>query len=195
MNLTKHAHKLIDEHFPSIGRHITFAVDATCGNGSDSLFLAQRAEKLLSFDIQKEAIERTQQLLSTEQSECQIEYILNSHEHLLKEVQHRNLQDTGNIVDVVMFNLGFLPKSDDLSITTTLSSTVLAVKQATACLSDHGVISILCYRGHKNGPEEFNAIKQFLESLDPMNWQVSEYLSAKPTETTPVLLFIKQQIT
>ncbi|MGH1429133.1 MAG: tRNA (mnm(5)s(2)U34)-methyltransferase [Arenicella sp.] len=196
MNLTKHAHKLIDEHFATLKDGIFLAIDATCGNGGDSVFLAQRSEKLLCFDIQHNAIKATQQLLSAQPLPCHVEYILNSHAHLLKEVQlrqhpHDNKINSG--VDVIMFNLGFLPKSQDLSITTTRSSTLKAVKQGMTCLSERGVISILCYRGHQQGPEEFNAVKQFLDSVDAEQWQTSEYLSANPTQTTPILLFIHRK--
>ena len=34
-------------------------IDGTCGNGNDTLFLAERTQKVYGFDIQSQAIENT----------------------------------------------------------------------------------------------------------------------------------------
>ena len=39
-------------------------VDATMGNGHDTLFLAQLARKVYAFDIQEQAVEKTRQRLA-----------------------------------------------------------------------------------------------------------------------------------
>lgn len=198
MNLTKLAHDLIDDHFDiseqeeNAKKHqpIGIAIDATCGNGNDSAFLAERANQLLCFDIQSRAITQTQQLLATKQFDCAVECIETSHENLLEQATRRGIN---NDVDIVMFNLGFLPKSNNLEITTTQNSSVQALKQSMQCLSNRGLISLLCYRGHPGGPEEFDAIKALLEKAkrdDNKTWQVQQFDSAKANDTTPVLLFL-----
>lgn len=191
MNLTKLAHDLIDNHFDTSESNrfqiIGIAIDATCGNGNDSLFLAERASRLLCFDIQSKAIAQTQQHLTTKKFDCVVEYIEKSHENLLEEAVRRGIDKD---IDVVMFNLGFLPKSDNLDITTTKTSSVQALTQSMHCLSNNGVISLLCYRGHLGGPEEFEAIKNLIAKADETTWQVQQFDSAKSNDTTPVLLFL-----
>ena len=39
-------------------------VDATMGNGHDTLFLAKLAKKVYAFDIQEQALEKTQERLN-----------------------------------------------------------------------------------------------------------------------------------
>ena len=196
MNLTKLAHDLICENFgidpvaqPDISnKKITNAIDATCGNGNDSLFLAGHSKHLLCFDVQAEAIKRTRELLTHETVDCSIEYLHVGHENILKQATERQINSQ---IDVVMFNLGFLPKSDDQHITTTQTSTVEALQQSMQCLSGNGVISILCYRGHNGGPEEFEAVKTLIDQANGC-WQFQQFDSAKATDTTPVLLFLKK---
>lgn len=53
-----------------IKQHIqddSIVIDATCGNGHDTLFLAEQVPngKVFGFDIQKEAIEHTKEKNST----------------------------------------------------------------------------------------------------------------------------------
>ncbi len=196
MNLTQQAHDLICENFgidpmvksDSCSKKITNAIDATCGNGNDSLFLAEHSKHLLCFDVQAKAIKRTRELLALETVDCSIEYLHMGHENILKQATQRQINSQ---IDVAMFNLGFLPKSDDQHITTAQTSTVEALQQSMQCLSGNGVISILCYRGHDGGPEEFEAVKTLIDQANDC-WQFQQFDSAKATDTTPVLLFLKK---
>ncbi len=196
MNLTQLAHDLISENFNidsssqsnNVSKKITYAIDATCGNGNDSLFLAEHSKYLLCFDIQAEATKRTQALLAPESLGCSIEYLEMGHENILEQVTARQINSQ---IDVVMFNLGFLPKSDHQHITTSQTSTVQALQQSMQCLSNNGVISLLCYRGHDGGAEEFDAVNASLKQTGD-DWQIQQFDSAKATDTTPVLLFVKR---
>ena len=84
-------------------------VDATCGNGGDTVFLCKLGGKqgrVLAFDIQPAAIEATRARLAREGiagSRCRL--ILDSHANLLRYVQPGS-------VDIVMFNFGWLPGAD-----------------------------------------------------------------------------------
>ena len=44
----------------------SIVVDATMGNGHDTAFLAKRAGKVYAFDIQKQALDKTSQLLESQ---------------------------------------------------------------------------------------------------------------------------------
>ena len=62
-------------------------LDATCGNGNDTLALAKLVGVegfVYAFDIQKVAIENTRQLLEDNKLSDRVELILNSHENIDK---------------------------------------------------------------------------------------------------------------
>ena len=59
------------------------AVDATCGNGHDTLFLAKlRIESIAALDIQPEAIENTRNLLAQHHLSDRVFLHHQSHEYL-----------------------------------------------------------------------------------------------------------------
>ena len=100
--------------------------DATCGNGHDTLRLAKMGpSKLYAFDIQPDAIENTRRLLISEGFGPQlkdgtIELIRDSHENMRDHIGKS--AHTAAPVDVIIFNLGYLPGGDK-HITTGESST------------------------------------------------------------------------
>lgn len=195
MNLTKRAHQFINDHFAD--KAINIAVDATCGNGHDSLFLAKRATHLFCFDIQPAAIQNTQALLESESQStplnCVTTFIQDSHSNLcshLRKNSDEHADQFARKIDIAMFNLGFLPKSADLKITTEASSTATAIQQAMQCLATNGLISILCYRGHPGSVAEFKAVQKVINSLDQTAWRCQQFDSIRPNESTPILLLL-----
>ena len=62
-----------------------FCIDATMGNGNDTLLLSRlcgSSGRVLSFDIQKQALTNTEALLNKEQLPKNYTLILDSHEHM-----------------------------------------------------------------------------------------------------------------
>ena len=55
-NINTVNHRWIRETF----EHVNLAVDATCGGGNDTVFLAGLADNVLALDIQLEAVRKTQ---------------------------------------------------------------------------------------------------------------------------------------
>ena len=86
----------------------SIVVDATMGNGHDTAFLAKRAGKVYAFDIQKQALDKTSQLLES-QGLANAELILDGHETLDKYVKEP--------ITAAIFNLGYLPSADKSLIT------------------------------------------------------------------------------
>ena len=79
-------------------------VDATVGNGNDTLFLCQlvgEKGKVIGFDIQDVALERTREKLSENNMLDRVILINSGHENL------KDYIDSG--VSAIMFNLGYLP--------------------------------------------------------------------------------------
>ena len=134
------------------------AVDATVGNGHDTLFLAQCVGpkgKVIGFDVQQQALDNARHRL--QDSEVSINLHCVGHEEMDSYVQHR--------VAAVMFNLGYLPGSDKSTITQT-ETTLLALGKALALLECGGLLSVMCYPGHAGGDVESHAVTGFFENLD-----------------------------
>ena len=101
-------------------------VDATAGNGNDTQFLAEHVGEnghVFAFDIQQAALDSTAARLG-ELNE-RVTLILDSHDNVEQYVD-------GQIGGAV-FNLGYLPHSEDLSIVTKPDSTIKAIHQCSAC--------------------------------------------------------------
>lgn len=127
-------------------------VDATAGNGHDTLFCATLAKHVYAFDIQKEAIDSTK---ARTLGLSNITYIHDSHAHLAKHI--------APFIDGIIFNLGYLPSSDKSKITQS-ESTLSACNQALELLSDGGFILITCYLGHPGGASEADDVKQWIDT-------------------------------
>lgn len=183
MPLTKRAHKLIEDHFkdPDIPRNL--AVDATCGNGLDTEFLAQMGfEQVIAFDIQERAATITRARLKNA-GLTNVGLILDGHETMGRHIASE--------IDCVMFNFGFLPQGDE-SIATHKTSSLVALSYATRLLSKTGIISLLCYPGHRQGKEETRAIQKWLAALGS-DWKIRAKASKDPTPDTPILYAITRK--
>ena len=125
-------------------------IDGTCGNGNDTLFLAERTKKVYGFDIQALAIENTQKRCAHLNN---IELFQMSHADM-KEVIHES-------IDCAIFNFGYLPKADP-TIITQPDSSLKAVQAAWDLLNPHGVLVLCCYVGHAGGQDETDVIDQWI---------------------------------
>ena len=179
MSLTQLAHKLIRAH--ALQGNKNLAVDATCGNGHDTEFLAKLGyARVIGFDIQAQALAATKDRLH-KAGLSNVHLIHQGHEHLLRNIKHP--------VDCFIFNFGYLPSADK-RITTTKVTSIQALGAATSLMADGGMMSLLCYPGHPSGAEETNAIQHWLDALDS-RWQITTHLSDNPNKSTPVLYFLQ----
>ena len=138
----------------------SIAIDATCGNGFDTLFLARQVGStgvVYGVDIQERAIETSQKKLHEADLLHQCRLVVGSHSHLRSIVDPVH---TGRI-SVVMFNLGYLPLGDKF-IVTKPETTIAALEQAIELVRPGGLVSILAYPGHAGGLEEANCIAQWV---------------------------------
>lgn len=182
-NLTVFVHERLRRHL----NKGDIAIDATVGGGFDTVFLAEGVGeygKVYGLDIQEEAIRRTQRVLKKNQLLERVELFVAGHQHMLNILPETLIGK----VAIVMFNLGYLPNGDDRSIVTEASSTVDAIRASLKYIQKEGVISIVAYKGHSGGAEEFMAVKNFLKELDP-----KRYIQASmPTNKNgPEWLFLK----
>ncbi len=145
----------------------SLAVDATCGNGGDTVMLATLVGnngKVFGFDIQKEAILNTKNKIEAEGFSSRVSLFLDGHENMEQYLEHQT-------VDAFVFNLGYLPKGDH-SIHTKGETTVKALAIALKHLSPTGVIALSIYHGGDSGFEERDAVLAYLESLDSHQYNV-----------------------
>jgi predicted methyltransferase len=151
------------------------AIDATVGNGFDTLFLAQWIGSqgvVYGVDIQADAIQATHHRLEKEGMLGRTRLTIQSHSELMEVVDPAHVGE----VAVVMFNLGYLPFGNK-SIVTTASTTLAALCQAKEMLRPGGLLSILAYPGHLGGSEETQQITAWVhgnsESFDVERFQDS----------------------
>ena len=165
------------------------AVDATAGNGKDTLWLAKQVGetgKIYAFDIQEQALARARERLK-EQGQGLLERILwiqESHEHL----QHYVSPPVG----AVMFNLGYLPGSDQRIITKP-ESTIKALKDAWGLLKTGGVVTLVIYTGHPGGEEEKEAVYSHLQELSLEHFSIVEYSFLNSKESPPRLVAVERK--
>ncbi|RCW51523.1 MULTISPECIES: class I SAM-dependent methyltransferase [unclassified Halanaerobium] len=159
------------------------AVDATAGNGYDTLFLAELVKEkgtVYSFDIQDEAVANTIKLLNDYSFLDRVRIFNDSHENIDNYLEETN-------VSAVIFNLGYLPGGDK-TIKTKASSTVTAVKKSMNFLKKGGIIVLVVYSGHRGGVEEKEAVLNFLKDLNYKRYNVIKYSYLNQPDFSPELL-------
>lgn len=140
------------------------AIDATAGKGRDTAFLAQTVGPtgwVHSFDIQPDAINSTRNLLEVSGLINRVTLHERSHAELTESLpdSHR-----GKIA-VAIFNLGYLPGSDQ-KIITQPESTAIALESALTELKSGGRLICVAYTGHPGGKEESDVVQTFAESAE-----------------------------
>ena len=141
-------------------------VDATMGNGHDTVFLAELAGeqgKVYAFDVQAQALVATRNRLEKKQLLDRVSLILDSHENMAKYVSKG--------VQAISFNLGRLPGSD-FSVYTQAKSTIAAIEAGLLLLKPGGLISLAAYWGDEICRQEYFAVRQYLETLAPERAEV-----------------------
>lgn len=163
-------------------------VDATAGNGYDTLFLAERvgpSGRVYAFDVQKKATAQTYKNLKEQNLQKQVILLRESHEHLSYFVREK--------VNVIMYNLGYLPGGDQ-RVTTKHDSTLESLKQALQLLTPGGIISIVLYPGHREGAEEKEKVIPFCKELDPIQYVSLNTCLLNREHNPPELAVIQKRI-
>ncbi|NBC19165.1 MAG: methyltransferase domain-containing protein [Bacteroidetes bacterium] len=167
------------------------AVDATVGNGHDTLMLADAVGPegtVLGFDVQAEALHATRDRLRAAGVADRVRLIQAGHETLLDHLP----DDARGAVQAVTFNLGYLPGAADKSVITRPDTTLAALEAATEVLGPGGMITIVLYTGHPGGPEEADAVRARAQTLDQSHWAVLSYQFVNQRGAPPALLAIER---
>ena len=163
--ITEFIHFLVENTYKD--KNELVFIDATAGNGFDTLFLSNLIKDngfVYSFDIQEEAINRTKNLLENSPY-SNYELILSSHENVLEYIKD-------NQIDAALFNLGYLPNSNK-QIKTNYNTTIKAINNIMSRLKKHGRIYICAYILQDNG-EEANYIIDYVSALSKKEYNVMQ---------------------
>ncbi|WP_100399939.1 class I SAM-dependent methyltransferase [Bacillus sp. FJAT-44742] len=167
------------------------AVDATAGNGHDTLYLAERtgeSGRVYSFDIQPEAIQSTKERLKKAGLEGHVTLLQQSHckaADVIPNSEHSKLK-------AAIFNLGYLPGGDK-TITTSPQTTITAVKNLLRIMPDGGLIILVIYHGHAEGQIERDKLLSYTESLDQQEAHVLRYQFTNQMNNPPFIVTIEKR--
>ena len=156
------------------------AIDATCGNGHDTLWLAERFGKVYAFDIQEEAVETTRERAGSLDSGNVIVFCT-GHQHMAEYVHEK--------AALIMFNLGYLPGGNK-NIVTGTETTLEAVRAALSLIKKDGLLCITMYPGHQQGAEEKEALLRMAAGLDKGIYHCVRTDMVNQPDTAPEILFI-----
>lgn len=168
-----------------------FAVDATCGNGYDTVRLAGAvgaAGKVLAVDIQRQAVEATETALEARGLANTV-------------LRQANFKDLAKLVSetfpgqepaAVVFNLGYLPGGDK-GITTGAEDSCAAVKEALNLICDNGIVTVVLYSGHEEGAREKEAILRFARELSAKSYHVVYTNMLNQKNAPPEILWITRK--
>ncbi len=167
------------------------AVDATAGNGHDTLFLAELVGengRVYSFDIQQEAIDNTRKRLQQHGLEDRCILIRDGHENIPSHIP----QTFRGRIKGAVFNLGYLPGGDK-SIVTKPETTIRAVEGLLDILAPGGIIVLVVYHGHPEGKRERDELLPYVSQLDQKLYHVLRYEFINQKNDPPFIIAIEKR--
>lgn len=162
-------------------------VDATAGNGNDTLFLARYTPPeatVWAFDIQPTAIETTRSLLFSQGLLGKVRLTQDSHDQINRYTRYP--------LDAAMFNLGYLPGSDH-KLATQPETTLVAVRQVAELLSLGGMMTIVVYPGHASGYSENEMLVSALSALPQKRYAVLCWKMINQINDPPLLYAVERR--
>lgn len=166
-------------------------IDATAGNGHDTLALAKLVGskgKVYAFDIQETALINTKTLLEKEGFFDNYELILGSHHRMKEFIPEGDRMK----ISAVVFNLGYLPggKKDR---TTVSETTLMAVEQALGLIKPDGLVAVTMYGGHPQGTGEKESLLRFSKELPQKEYHAVHLSFVNQRNNPPELLLITKK--
>lgn len=188
VSIISHAHQLVEA---SVAPN-DIVIDATVGNGLDTLFLTKLVVprgKIYGFDIQQEALQKAKERIAAENLDpSNINLLHQSHANMLQCIPQA---EQGHI-SAIMFNLGYLPGHSH-EIITRPESTLPALEASIQMLKKDGLITIIVYPGHPGGQEEADQVSTWAKHLPQKHLQVLNYQFLNQKNHPPFLIAIKKR--
>ena len=142
-------------------------VDATAGNGNDTLFLCQQTPadcRVVAVDIQLAAIQSATELITRHGYQDKVRWVHVDHAHLTEHVD--------GPIDAAVFNLGYLPGQDH-SVTTNPASLGPALQGLLDLLAPGGRLTLVAYPGHGPGQAEIKFLETTLSQYPQQQFVVT----------------------
>ena len=177
-------HEFLRAHCPAGGRYL----DATCGNGHDTLFLCELSGpqgRVTALDLQPAAVETTNRRLAEAGWSAVGRAIVLDHAHLARIAAPESL-------DGVVFNFGWLPGADH-QVHSTAEGSVPALAAALEALRPGGVLAAVLYSGQVIGDSEKRAALAFFRALPLARYTVLECRFANWADTAPLPVFVMKR--
>ncbi|WP_173915791.1 class I SAM-dependent methyltransferase [Halobacillus sp. Marseille-Q1614] len=166
------------------------AIDGTCGNGHDTALLGKlvgSSGHVYGYDVQKQAIDNTNNKLEKLNLKDRVSLIHDSHHKIEETIPKEHLEK----LKAAIFNLGYLPGSDK-KVVTSSDETISAVSAILEHLLPGGIVVLVVYHGHPGGAEEKEAVLQYAESLEQKNYQVMQYGFINQKNNPPFIIAIEK---
>src|SRR5690554_986736 len=184
MQAVEFCHLVLEQHLEEGAR----VVDATAGNGHDTLFLGKLVGdegRVYAFDRQEQAIVKTERLLSAHNLLHRVKLIRDGHERIGHYLG-------GTPLDGLVFNLGYLPGGDK-NIVTQGGTTIFALQTGLDLLKTGGIAVLVVYTGHPGGKGEAAAIDRFVRTLPGQEYNVACYSFFNQAKEPPQVLMVKKR--
>ena len=162
-------------------------IDATAGNGHDTVILAERVGAtgiVVAFDVQTEALASTGRRLEAAGYLDRVKLVQASHVEISRHAECSS-------VAAIMFNLGYFPGGDHEVITET-AETLKALDAALVALKRGGVLTVVCYPGHDGGDEESAAVTEWSRRLDRVIFPSEIHRRMDTQKPAPFLVLVRR---
>lgn len=176
------AHEFVSAHI----NKGDICIDATAGKGRDTAFLCRlvgNTGRVYAFDIQKDALRQTEELLKNENLLGRVTLINDGHQNMDKYVFES--------VDGVIFNFGWLPGGNHL-IQTKAKTSIEAIRKAMELIREGGIISLCIYYGHESGFDERDKLIEFIKTIDPKQFGVIMHEFINRPNCPPIVVDIQK---
>lgn len=160
-------------------------LDATCGKGRDTLFLARivgDSGDVFAFDIQEKSILLTKKLIA-ENNLSNVRVIHDSHENIDKYISTE--------ITCAMFNLGYMPGTDH-TLYTRGDTTIMAVQKSLQLLKLGGIITIVIYYGGVTGFDERDIVLEYCKKLNQKQFTVQKTTFENQKNDPPIFICIEK---
>jgi tRNA G37 N-methylase Trm5 len=187
LKVLKNSLELSHEYIKKVVKQGDIAVDATAGNGNDTLLLARlvgSTGKVYSFDIQEKAIIKTKEKLVHNDMDRRVKLIKDGHQNMGLYIKEKSIK-------AVMFNLGYLPGGDH-SIATRAETTIPTIETAMGLIVQKGIITIVVYYGGDSGFDEKIRLLDYIESIDSKKFTVMKTEFVNQINCPPILIVIEK---
>ena len=183
IQITEWTHNMVT----SLMSHPALCIDATAGTGRDTEFLCDlcgEKGKVIGMDILPEAIEMTRERLMSRDILNRAALVLDSHENMDRYAKEET-------VDLIMFNLGYLPGGDH-TLSTKAETTIKAIEKGLRLLKRDGIMSLMIYSGGDSGFEEKEQVLAYVKALSAKDYTVIvEAFYNKPNHPPIPVLILK----